>query len=164
MKYVALFLSVLAAAQAADISVTAHPSYSAVVCPMTVCPTATALVARDIECPDYCDGKCKIIDDVCCPGTQKVVCDEIQTYNGTITVGNSSPIVSAFASSTATAASTTPTVASGTTQTSLLPSSTSTSGAPQATQSAPSSGATSNHVDLSSMCLMMLGALAIQAL
>ncbi|KAI8380089.1 hypothetical protein BD560DRAFT_388492 [Blakeslea trispora] len=161
MKFIPLFLSVLVAAQAAEISVTAQPSYSAVVCAMTVCPTATALASRDIECPDYCNGKCKVVDDLCCPGVQKVVCDEVQSYNGTVTVGSSSsPMVSAFTSS---AASSTPTAVSTTDRDSSLPSATS-SGAAQATQSPPSSGAESNSIALGSMCLMMLCALTIQAL
>ncbi|KAI9266254.1 hypothetical protein EDC94DRAFT_646897 [Helicostylum pulchrum] len=47
-----------------------------VVCPMSVCPSVSPLARReDIECPTRCAGNCKIIDDVCCPGIKKAVCN-----------------------------------------------------------------------------------------
>ncbi|KAI8085233.1 hypothetical protein BDF21DRAFT_414731 [Thamnidium elegans] len=47
-----------------------------VVCPMSVCPSASPLARRqDIACPTTCADNCRIIDDVCCPGIKKAVCN-----------------------------------------------------------------------------------------
>lgn len=47
-----------------------------IVCAMAICPNASLLAKRqDIACPSYCENNCRIIDDVCCPGVQKAVCN-----------------------------------------------------------------------------------------
>ncbi|KAI8881903.1 hypothetical protein K501DRAFT_334380 [Backusella circina FSU 941] len=49
---------------------------SGIVCAMSVCPSQTAsLSKRAPPCPSVCKDNCVIVDDVCCPGVQKAVCN-----------------------------------------------------------------------------------------
>ncbi|KAI7898487.1 uncharacterized protein BX663DRAFT_259803 [Cokeromyces recurvatus] len=48
-----------------------------IVCAMSLCPSATAglLKREDPACPSHCADNCRIIDDVCCPGSKKAICN-----------------------------------------------------------------------------------------
>ncbi|KAI9365139.1 hypothetical protein BD770DRAFT_377882 [Pilaira anomala] len=69
-----------------------------IVCAMAICPNASLLAKRqDIACPSYCENNCRIIDDVCCPGVQKAVCNSAASAsssgdaNASISNANSMP-------------------------------------------------------------------------
>lgn len=75
--YLACLLSLLFAAfvSAVDRPTASLPAVSGgIVCAMSLCPTAT-LSKRDLACPAHCKDNCRIIDDQCCPGTQKAICN-----------------------------------------------------------------------------------------
>jgi hypothetical protein len=56
---------------------------SGVVCAMSVCPSQTAsLSKRAPQCPSVCKDSCVIVDDVCCPGVQKAVCNTTAISDG----------------------------------------------------------------------------------
>lgn len=63
-----------------------------VVCPMSVCPSASLLAKReDIVCPSHCQNNCRIIDDVCCPGIKKAVCNSASSDSSNSTATPTTP-------------------------------------------------------------------------
>ncbi|KAG2213109.1 hypothetical protein INT47_011258 [Mucor saturninus] len=66
-----------------------------VICPMVVCaPITLSARAVDPVCPTHCEKTCKIIDDVCCPGSKKAVCESssVSVPNATaLTSGTAAP-------------------------------------------------------------------------
>ncbi|EPB83371.1 hypothetical protein HMPREF1544_09904 [Mucor circinelloides 1006PhL] len=119
-------LSIVALASAVDRPTASLPAASGgIVCAMSLCPTAT-LSKRDLTCPAHCKDNCKIIDDQCCPGVQKAVCNsssdsssavESTTAVATPTAVSSSisSIVSSSSSSAVSSAEPTPSSAAGNT-------------------------------------------------
>ncbi|KAF1800312.1 hypothetical protein V8B55DRAFT_1546233 [Mucor lusitanicus] len=148
-------LSIIALASAVDRPTASLPAASGgVVCAMSLCPTAT-LNKRDLTCPAHCKDNCRIIDDQCCPGVQKAVCNsssaiESSTAAATPTAvsSSSSSSVSSIASSSSAASSSaqpTPSSATGNTN-------------------APSSAVASTKMVLSSIVLMAMITLIVNAL
>ncbi|KAI8048342.1 uncharacterized protein B0P05DRAFT_564545 [Gilbertella persicaria] len=159
MKTIAFILSLLFTAQAISFNITATASLShptPVVCAMTVCPSVTALVARDLVCPENCKDDCKIIDDVCCPGNQKAICDSSSNATSTSWVVSAltstalptSSVASVVTSAVASSAVASSTVASSTVASSTAPA--------QPTQSNTTSGAGKTAIMWSGVCFMML--------
>lgn len=78
-----VFLSTLIYAEEATITSKIIPTVSGggppsgVVCAMTICPSASLLMKRELTCPSNCENNCRFIDDICCPGTQKAVCNNV---------------------------------------------------------------------------------------
>ncbi|KAI9251187.1 hypothetical protein BY458DRAFT_524063 [Sporodiniella umbellata] len=77
-----IFVAALVATVCAEISsrsIFIEPT-APVVCAMTVCPTNTLIDKRaPPACPSSCPDSCHIIDDQCCPGLQKAICNIAST-------------------------------------------------------------------------------------
>lgn len=114
-----------------------------IVCAMSLCPTAT-LSKRDLACPAHCKDNCRIIDDQCCPGTQKAICNS-----------NSSSVVDSSSLTTSSSVAI-PTSSSLIATSSISPSSSSSSVQPSqsAINNTPSS-AESTRIVWSSVLLMV---------
>ncbi|KAL9549006.1 hypothetical protein MBANPS3_005418 [Mucor bainieri] len=106
-------LSIITLASAIDKPTASLPAVSGgIVCAMSLCPTAT-LNKRDLACPAHCKDNCRIIDDQCCPGVQKAVCnsdassavESSTTAVATPTAVSSSSSISSVISSSSSAAS-----------------------------------------------------------
>lgn len=111
-----------------------------VICPMVVCsPITLAARAVDPVCPTHCEKSCKIIDDVCCPGNKKAVCE-----SNTASIPNATALTSGTA-----APSGSPTPVSSTT--SLVAPNPVSSITPAA--AAPTSG--SNTLTIVSSCMLV---------
>ncbi|CAO3640310.1 unnamed protein product [Mucor hiemalis] len=66
------------------------PNPPGLVCPMTVCPSVSASLAkRDLACPATCPNDCEVVDDHCCPGNKKAVCKAGATVSGSVSVSGS---------------------------------------------------------------------------
>ncbi|CAO3646701.1 unnamed protein product [Mucor fragilis] len=108
--------SIITLASAVDRPTASLPAASGgIVCAMSLCPTAT-LNKRDLACPAHCKDDCRIIDDQCCPGVQKAVCnsssDSSSAVESTTAVAtptavssSSSSVISSIISSSSTASS-----------------------------------------------------------
>ncbi|KAI8641443.1 hypothetical protein BD408DRAFT_418045 [Parasitella parasitica] len=95
---ISLFL--MTSASAVDRPTASLPATSGgIICAMSLCPTAT-LSKREITCPLYCKNNCQIVDDQCCPGVQKAVCN---TFSSSII--ESSKLVTSSSTAAATSSS-----------------------------------------------------------
>lgn len=97
LLFFALVASVFAAED--DIKPTASIPHSPnIVCAMTVCPTAS-LSKRELACPSVCTDDCKIVEDPCCPGIEKAVCNNA---NSTDSPSGATPSTASSTASTGT--------------------------------------------------------------
>ncbi|KAI9480269.1 MAG: hypothetical protein EXX96DRAFT_561872 [Benjaminiella poitrasii] len=97
---VQILLVLLASVLATSQTITPNPSVPGapgIVCAMTVCPTTTAALTKrqNLACPSNCPNDCQILDNVCCPGVQKAVCNaDIDTEALTVTTTGTATAVS----------------------------------------------------------------------